>query len=435
MSALHSAPRVRKAVVPAAGLGTRFLPATKATPKEMLPVVDKPAIQYVVEEAAAAGLDDVLMVTGRAQAGHRGPLRPRPRTGAGARRQGRHRAAGRGARPLAARRHPPHPAGRPARPGSRRPVRPQPRRRPAVRRPARRRPDRPARDAAESDAGRPRPVRGQRRRPDGGAARSRSTSTAARPSSRPARTALCASPASSRSPRARTHRAGTPSSAAMSSTRPIFDVLERTEPGRGGEIQLTDALQELAAAGTVHGVIFSGPPVRHRRQGGLPAHGRPPGLRPTRPGTGVRRLAEGLRGGPGGRRRRAGPVGRLTGGVGAADDDADGPGGPVRPGRGRRPTPERRPRGGEGRRPSQASTAGVDRTVSAGDGACRRRCQPLGRRVHVTVISPVTAPSARRISIATGNSGRSPASSCATTSAAGRPRVAVAVTAPIASFR
>src|SRR5438477_2129073 len=57
--------RVTKAVVPAAGLGTRFLPATKATPKEMLPVVDKPAIQYVVEEAAAAGLGDVLMITGR----------------------------------------------------------------------------------------------------------------------------------------------------------------------------------------------------------------------------------------------------------------------------------------------------------------------------------------------------------------------------------
>src|SRR5579884_1059863 len=56
---------VRKAVVPAAGLGTRFLPATKATPKEMLPVVDKPAIQYVVEEAVRAGIDDVLMVTGR----------------------------------------------------------------------------------------------------------------------------------------------------------------------------------------------------------------------------------------------------------------------------------------------------------------------------------------------------------------------------------
>ncbi|MFZ5870606.1 MAG: UTP--glucose-1-phosphate uridylyltransferase GalU [Actinomycetota bacterium] len=59
--------RVRKAVIPAAGLGTRFLPATKATPKEMLPVVDKPAIQYVVEEAVAAGLTDVLMVTGRSK--------------------------------------------------------------------------------------------------------------------------------------------------------------------------------------------------------------------------------------------------------------------------------------------------------------------------------------------------------------------------------
>jgi UTP--glucose-1-phosphate uridylyltransferase len=56
---------VTKAVIPVAGLGTRFLPATKATPKEMLPVVDKPAIQYVVEEAVAAGLGDVLMITGR----------------------------------------------------------------------------------------------------------------------------------------------------------------------------------------------------------------------------------------------------------------------------------------------------------------------------------------------------------------------------------
>ncbi|MDN4615941.1 UTP--glucose-1-phosphate uridylyltransferase GalU [Leifsonia sp. F6_8S_P_1B] len=56
---------VTKAVIPAAGLGTRFLPATKAMPKEMLPVVDKPAIQYVVEEAVDAGLHDVLMVTGR----------------------------------------------------------------------------------------------------------------------------------------------------------------------------------------------------------------------------------------------------------------------------------------------------------------------------------------------------------------------------------
>jgi len=57
--------RVRKAVIPVAGLGTRFLPATKAQPKEMLPVVDKPVIQYVVEEAVAAGIESVLLVTGR----------------------------------------------------------------------------------------------------------------------------------------------------------------------------------------------------------------------------------------------------------------------------------------------------------------------------------------------------------------------------------
>jgi UTP--glucose-1-phosphate uridylyltransferase len=65
--AVHAADfgTVAKAVIPAAGLGTRFLPATKATPKEMLPVVDKPAIQYVVEEAVHAGLDDVLLITGR----------------------------------------------------------------------------------------------------------------------------------------------------------------------------------------------------------------------------------------------------------------------------------------------------------------------------------------------------------------------------------
>src|SRR4051794_6148400 len=56
---------VTKAVIPAAGLGTRFLPATKSQPKEMLPVVDKPSIQYVVEEAVAAGITDILVITGR----------------------------------------------------------------------------------------------------------------------------------------------------------------------------------------------------------------------------------------------------------------------------------------------------------------------------------------------------------------------------------
>src|SRR3954453_11116214 len=62
-----AAPRQRavKAVIPAAGLATRFLPATKAVPKELLPVVDRPVLQYIVEEAAAAGIRDVLLVTGR----------------------------------------------------------------------------------------------------------------------------------------------------------------------------------------------------------------------------------------------------------------------------------------------------------------------------------------------------------------------------------
>src|SRR5512143_4111529 len=56
---------IRKAVFPAAGLGTRFLPATKAQPKEMLPLVDKPVIQYVIEEAVASGIEHIIIVTGR----------------------------------------------------------------------------------------------------------------------------------------------------------------------------------------------------------------------------------------------------------------------------------------------------------------------------------------------------------------------------------
>lgn len=65
----HEFPRAKKAVIPAAGLGTRFLPATKAVPKEMLNVVDRPVLQYIVEEAADAGLRDVLLITGRGKAG------------------------------------------------------------------------------------------------------------------------------------------------------------------------------------------------------------------------------------------------------------------------------------------------------------------------------------------------------------------------------
>ena len=57
--------KVKKAIIPAAGLGTRFLPATKAQPKEMLPIVDKPAIQFIVEEAINSGIEEILIVTGR----------------------------------------------------------------------------------------------------------------------------------------------------------------------------------------------------------------------------------------------------------------------------------------------------------------------------------------------------------------------------------
>ena len=57
--------KVRKAVIPAAGLGTRFLPATKAVPKEMIPIVDKPTLQYIIEEALASGIEDILIITGR----------------------------------------------------------------------------------------------------------------------------------------------------------------------------------------------------------------------------------------------------------------------------------------------------------------------------------------------------------------------------------
>ena len=59
--------KVRKAVIPAAGLGTRFLPATKALAKEMLPIVDKPTIQFIVEEALKAGIKDILVVTGKSK--------------------------------------------------------------------------------------------------------------------------------------------------------------------------------------------------------------------------------------------------------------------------------------------------------------------------------------------------------------------------------
>ena len=65
MKRMNVVKQIKKAIIPAAGLGTRFLPATKAMPKEMLPILDKPTIQYIVEEAARAGIEDIIIVTGK----------------------------------------------------------------------------------------------------------------------------------------------------------------------------------------------------------------------------------------------------------------------------------------------------------------------------------------------------------------------------------
>ena len=65
MKRVNFVKKIKKAIIPAAGLGTRFLPATKAMPKEMLPILDKPTIQYIVEEAAKAGIEDIIIVTGK----------------------------------------------------------------------------------------------------------------------------------------------------------------------------------------------------------------------------------------------------------------------------------------------------------------------------------------------------------------------------------
>ena len=129
--------KVTKAVIPAAGLGTRFLPATKATPKEMLPVVDKPAIQYVVEEAVAAGLDDILMITGRGKSALEDHFDRNYELEARAAGQGRRRAAGARASGDRSRERALRAPGRPQRSRPCRPVRRATRRARAVRRPAR----------------------------------------------------------------------------------------------------------------------------------------------------------------------------------------------------------------------------------------------------------------------------------------------------------
>jgi len=248
---------VTKAVIPAAGLGTRFLPATKATPKEMLPVVDKPAIQYVVEEAAAAGLDDVLMVTGRhkraiedhfdnafeleqALAAKGDATRldavrdPARLANIHHIRQGE--PLGLGHAVLCARRH----VG-----------------------------DRPFAVLLGDDLIDPRETLLSRMLD----VRDRHTgSVIALMEVPPEQIHLygCAAVEATGEDGVvrvtglveKPSRQDAPSSYAVIGRYvldpAVFDTLERTPPGRGGEIQLTDALQELAAGGTVHGVVFDG---------------------------------------------------------------------------------------------------------------------------------------------------------------------------------
>ena len=104
-----------KAVIPAAGLGTRFLPATKAMPKEMLPVVDKPAIQYVVEEAAQAGISDILVIIGRNKNAISNHFDSVPELEVKLQRQGRRGSTEAGDGIERPRRHPLRPPGRAAR--------------------------------------------------------------------------------------------------------------------------------------------------------------------------------------------------------------------------------------------------------------------------------------------------------------------------------
>ena len=253
--------RVRKAVFPAAGWGTRFLPATKAQPKEMLPLVDKPIIQYAVEEAVAAGIEQVIIVTtsqkraiedhfdlsyelehlledkgdiemlrqirhiiGPGPGGVRAPegaARPRPRG-----------ADGQGARrPRAVRGHP---------------LRRRRRRRPPVHRPA------DARLHPDPRLGRRR--HGGRRRGDQPLRRHRAASSTD-PGPRPRCTASRGS-SRSRSP-TRPRRTSAIIGRYVLTPR-IFDKLEQTPRGAGGEIQLTDAINALMQEQEVYGYEFEG---------------------------------------------------------------------------------------------------------------------------------------------------------------------------------
>ena len=236
----------RKAVFPVAGLGTRFLPATKASPKEMLPIVDKPLIQYAVEEAVAAGITDMIFITGRDKRAIEDHFDKAYELETELERKGKDELLEQ-VRSVAARRRALHlhPPGRGARPGPRGAVRAAGGGRRAVRRDARRRPDRRAAAGDGADGGGLRRASGCSLLGVQDVPRDQTESYgivtidthAGRPRAHAQHRREAASP-----------RTRPPTSAVVGRyvlTPRIFDCLENVTPGAGGEIQLTDAIAAL----------------------------------------------------------------------------------------------------------------------------------------------------------------------------------------------
>ena len=247
---------VRKAVLPVAGMATRFLPASKAVPKAMLPVVDKPLIQYAVEEAQAAGIEQFIFVTGRGEAAIAAHFGPDEALDAylAARHDETARALVAGCRAATWRRCV-HATGAGAGPWPCRPLRPAAGRRRAVRGAACRRAA-PGRSALSGRARRgPRAHGGQRGGTQPRCRRPRPAATAW-PRSRPTTGAPSRSPAWWEKP------ANAPSRLALIGRyvlQPaVFSRLAAQPPGAGGEIQLTDALAAMAREAPFHGVRFAG---------------------------------------------------------------------------------------------------------------------------------------------------------------------------------
>ena len=260
-----------KAVIPAAGLATRFLPATKAVPKELLPVVDRPVLQYIVEEAAAAGIGDVLLITGRGKTSMVDHFDRQPYLESRLEAKGDLERLAAVTPPERAGRDLHLPAGRAARPGPRRLLRRVPRRRRAVRGAARRRVRRRGRAAAAGDDRAAGAYRRHRARLPRGRTGRRPPATASRPwtpaePDSPRRWPACPGSATSSGSPAwwRSRRPDkAPSNLAVVGRYvlppSIFDAIRRIKPGAGGEIQLTDAMALLLAEGVpVHGVVYRG---------------------------------------------------------------------------------------------------------------------------------------------------------------------------------